>query len=407
MNFVVFTWNFMPLNDPEAFCTSRFVNALAKEGHSVHVVAVDHGGDVPESTVKQILTEKIQVTKIKPKEHKSWFSKQRVVRGRTYGWSLLEMRYYAESLIKVLKETPNAILITRYAPPSSLLVGLIAKKYSKLWVSHLSDPFPIGFGGGRFINRFLFAMQMRASRRMLRNADLITITCPTLIPRMRFLYGDEEFNKYSNKVVEVTHIGDPAITYEEGIQLPELPERFILHAGFLSENRYADVIANALVSSQAELPNVGLVQLGGIDPNALKKLNEANIDCKVIKNANPEQVSYAYDKAAACLVADTRTPIGDSPFLPSKFVYLIFTNRPIIALTKYNSYMYKLAKDYAQAGIFCANPEQPGELEAAIKEAIAQGSVSNEAREQIRELFSRKNIIPTFVNAVNNIIKKG
>jgi len=45
MNIVIFSRNFYPQNDAEAFCTTRFASALAEIGHNVHVVTAEYPCD--------------------------------------------------------------------------------------------------------------------------------------------------------------------------------------------------------------------------------------------------------------------------------------------------------------------------------------------------------------------------
>ena len=64
MNFVIFSYNYLPQNNPEAFCTARFANALAEAGHEVHVVTMEHPRQIPADLETELTPAVNHVTRV-------------------------------------------------------------------------------------------------------------------------------------------------------------------------------------------------------------------------------------------------------------------------------------------------------------------------------------------------------
>ena len=74
MNFVVCSYSFPPRSGPECFCTARFVSALAREGHSVHVVTMDHPAAISQATYDFLVDKRVKITRVpmKPNIKRFW-----------------------------------------------------------------------------------------------------------------------------------------------------------------------------------------------------------------------------------------------------------------------------------------------------------------------------------------------
>jgi hypothetical protein len=99
------------------------------------------------------------------------------------------------------------------------------------------------------------------------------------------------------------------------------------------------------------------------------------------------------------LVADLKVNYGYTPFIPSKFVYLLFTDRPIVAFGRKDSWMYQLSKEYPEAGIGFADVDTPGELADVMEEYLSE-TVSPD-RSRIRKIFAGTDIINTFIQKIS------
>ena len=64
MNLVIYTYNFLPQADAEAFCATRFASAMARRGHNVTVVTMDWPMQVSRSTYDALVNPKLKIVKV-------------------------------------------------------------------------------------------------------------------------------------------------------------------------------------------------------------------------------------------------------------------------------------------------------------------------------------------------------
>ena len=104
------------------------------------------------------------------------------------------------------------------------------------------------------------------------------------------------------------------------------------------------------------------------------------------------------------LVADLKVNYGYTPFIPSKFVYLLFTDRPIVAFGRKDSWMYQLSKEYPEAGIGFADVDTPGEL-ADVMEAFLKNPQTPD-RKNIQKIFTGADIVNAFIEKIGPIAEE-
>lgn len=405
MNFVVFSWHFLPENNAEGYCTSRFVNALMQAGHGVHVVTREVPKIVDDAVVRQILPSGVKVTRIKEPTR----SILRRISGRLYAHEYASSYYgaYVEKLRQVLMDTSDPILVSRGLPMASNLVAYACRKYAKKWIAHFSDPAPYGLLGENdcgttrkvsFINRIVdWLVRYRVSQ-IVKESDGVSITCSNFLDFFKTRYA-RDYDTYKDKFFETPHIGDPALRPRE--QKVYGGNGFVIsHVGYLAPERYVTNVLQELAKFAEDGRSVKFLLLGLVDPSALKHIKSASIELEYVKSSDPGESTNVANSSDACLVIDSKTTYGFSPFLPSKLVYLLFQDKPIIAYCLPGSAMHKLSVNYPDAGIFWANPEEDGSLANALRRVAGMKEQLFE-RSVVRRTFGPTEVADNFCKFVN------
>lgn len=213
MQIVVFSYNFLPMDDAEAYCTARFTNALAEAGHAVHVITMQHATCVPLDVINEILSANIRITNVtKTVAHRPILSR---LQYGTSEWNSVDLSNCIRVVKDVLKQYDHPILITRSNPTASNIVGWHCRKDAFKWVAHFSDPFP-WFHASWPLNW----ANNRWCRRFMNDADICSVTCPDVLHFFN-AFDPFVFQKNQSKFVLVPHIGDPILTpYNKLINIP-------------------------------------------------------------------------------------------------------------------------------------------------------------------------------------------
>ena len=387
MNFVIFGYNFPPMCNAEAFCSARFASALAQAGHNVHVVTMDHPWAIEKSVYDVLVDRTIKITRI-PLSDKTAPNKffWRIIyrfRPRT----ACEIPLCVTTLRKVLKETKAPILVSRSLPEISSIVAWYCRKYAAKWIAHFSDPFPFSMGVWRTCVDYIFARwEIIWGKRIIRDSDVISVTCEAAKRYFRDFYGSIFDGK---DVIVTTHIGEPPITTAQ-TRRKDCRGELVVHAGGLWMSRGAREVAEAFEELNLEGCKHYFCQVGEIEHEA-KRLFANKQWANVIDNASPDLAAAVLKMADACFIPDMKTELSYSPFLPSKFVYQLFTDTPIVAYTVKDSDMARYAERFPEAGIVFADSNEKGSLARAFKLA-GQIKKCEVNRDRIRGVFTRKAI---------------
>lgn len=394
MNFVIFSYSFLPQSGAESYCSTRFASALADAGHRVHVVTMDWPQQVSKEVGEFLLSKRITVTRV-PRDCKGGKSTWARFRYLTYERYASEIPEAVKTVKRVLKEEGSAILITRSFPWFSFIVGWECRRVALKWIAHLSDPIPPPWEGTEtftFKLRRIFAMIWM--RRLFKNADYISVTCETAKRFFKELLGDlcDE-----SKIMVVTHIGEPSLPEHcmaKNVQICR-DKNMILHTGSLYGGRGVKEMVNAVQKLNEEGIPCVFVQCGDVDRNMLTWLkSEKNV---VLVDGDDLAKVIAYRKVASVeFVPDVMTPLPYVPFLPSKFVYQVFTDKPLVVFTKQDGMLSRYCNMYKNSGIFFADSSDAISLVLALKKALSTHQLEFD-RSGIRDAFSREKVISEFI----------
>lgn len=410
MNFVVASYNYLPASDPEASCTARFVNMLAAAGHSVTVVTCEWPNEVPDKTVSQMVTEDVRVVRVAQRRFRNPCIKfiDRAFKIRL--WMGIGLSDFSRSLRKTLEETVEPILVSRCDPIEALIVAMKCRKYARRWIAHFSDPMPIRIPG-RF-PRFVSKRIMARCRKAFALADGIFVTCPHAVRWFTDVYG-ESFTRWMDKVSVCTHVGNPLLKPVDPFRFscPELLPRsdvrrqgviVLSHCGYISGWRYLREVRRELSLLSLEMDLVFWI-VGRVDEIMKRSFSCCCKDVEGMLCKDHSIVTNVYDESDVCLVLDTKCDMNYSPFLPSKFVFALFADVPIVACAVDDSPMAAIVRKFPGSKIYSANPSVKGEIAAAIKSAVVGGRANYNDREAVRKYFSSDRIVHQYLGYLEHI----
>lgn len=386
MNFVIFSGGFLPTAGAENYCTTRFASALVHAGHSVQVVTIRGACDVSSKVCDQLVDPGLKITYLpvkkvfRPLLLRLWY--------RTFEWEAVNFRDWIRSVKGVLKSTENPVLITRANPLLALIVGWHCRKWAWKWIAHASDPIPIpgrdpkrSFHG--YVNRFWM-------RRIFRDADAVSVTCPNAIRAFQDEYGEITTRV---KFMVVPHIGEPAL---RGTTVSDSGNtslcKHIVHHGVMCAGRGGPELAECIRRLNKEGTKCDFVQCGQVD------------DVQEVFDNDPQIRREMECETDVEYIPDLKVPLPYCPFLSSKIVYRIYDDKPILLYTNPNSMSAELARKYPEAGIFWADNTRTDSLDAALKLALSC-DYNKIDRSNIRRRFSRSKIISDFIAALNNVCR--
>lgn len=394
MNFVIFSYNFLPQADAEAYCTSRFASALARTGHKVTVVTMDHKKEISQETIDFLVDENIRVIRVPFDRCPRIISS---IRHLTMCPEASNISPAIRALAKELKRSPDSILVSRCMPEVSHVISWHCRRLARTWIAHCSDIYPwIGRGKG-LRDGIRYWMAMRWAKRAMRDCDAVSITCTRVkrcfLERFKGLLESKPF-------ILTTHIGEPVLPAKsEWIRGCE--DKLIVHAGGIDIDRGVDGIIKAVESLNARGVKCDFVQVGHVDIKSMPKFDDS-AHCHILKSTAPDMATAVTAKADVSVIPDLDIGKEFIPFLPSKFVYQLFTDVPIVVYTLRDSEMRQYVDDYPEAGLFFADRKDFGSLPDAIEKALNVNRTQID-RSKIRERFSQERIADDFIKGVHSL----
>lgn len=400
MNFVIFSYNFFPQADAESFCATRFASALARAGHNVTVVTMDWPKQVSDKTYRSLVADNLNIVRLSFSSQKNSPLKGLLWYGHKSQMAV-DVPESVKAVRKVLSTIDEPILITRTHPVMSTIVGLKTYKYAFKWIAHFSDPIPwFGSYSDTLGHKLLKFQEMNILRNAFKKADLISVTCNHVCMYFKDLYG-QSFD--DSKVIVTTHIGDYRLDVPPVKCNNQDVENILLHPGSIYAQRGGAAIVSVMRELAKENIDCKFVQVGELDiPN--KKLIQDTDNIIVYNTISAEKSIEIRKKARAIFIPDFESPLSYSPYLLSKFVYQIMSNKPIVLYAKLDSEMHNYAEQYPEAGIFYAESGNLISLKNAIIDAMTY-DISLVNRDRIQDCFSEKTIVDNFIKSVECLIK--
>ena len=399
MNVVIFSYAFVPLNNAEAFCTTRFANGLKNAGHHVHVVTMkQEGALISQDIVDELLSADIPITSVEAERKSKLMIFFKMLRYRICDPRAAKYHQAIMCLKDVLTQYENPVLVSRAMPITSNIVAYYCRKEAKLWMAHFSDPFPDK--SRTWLGTVVAILSKQWGKKIINEASCVSVTCERVLDFFHYKY-QKCFEKNKLKFLVLPHIGDPFLT-SAPFQISQ-DKPIISYCGGLRPKQYCDELLRE-INLLSEMTNNFLFFLVGIFPGCINsKLKPAiNTYIKSDSNFSPRFASYIIEISRVTLVLDTRMFFNMSAVLPSKFVYYLFTNTPIIIYTDKKSEMYNLMLRYPEAGIFYADPMVPGDLARVMYKVLNENHACD--RTGIRLLFSQQRIIGDFNEKIHRII---
>lgn len=403
MTFVIYGFSFPPNRDAESYCTSRFASALARFGHDVYVVAPEWSSAMPNDIYSFLVDHRLHVTRV-PMRNSKFSQLWSRIRYFTHEHESANIALSVKVIRGILKNNPGAVLVTRSSPFLSLIVGWMCRKEATAWIAHFSDPLSL-LPRGTFWSEIRYLSMRMWINRAIRDSDAISLTCENVKDYYESYHG----RFWRNAISFVTnHIGEPALPCKSHYDRPGSDIRLIAHAGYLNELRSAGLILSSIRRLKDDGVNLKFLQCGRVDDYTSRLIANSPDCAEIINEQAPDIATAVCAIADVVVIADQDTDLGYIPFLPSKFAYQIFTETPIVVLSRVNSAMANYCKKYPLAGLFFAEIGKTSDLRDAIVQALSCSRAQID-REHIRIEFSQKGVAKLFAMQARKILaaKKG
>ena len=237
--------DFAPKRDSEAFCATKFINALAECGAQITaIVYAKPEMDIDRSEIWNSV--RATVVRIPPPKQKNPFvSLADAVRYQTWFWA----RWTSEAVrqAKLLhRNSPFDVVYSRSLPMFGHIAGYwCAKELNLPWIANLNDPwdfhqFPVGI---------FFEDQTRTDivlsdfwmRKTLRYADLVTY------PSDRLRHYQSNLAAIPHKSQIIPHVGNSQFLGKRAGANGNMTNFHLVHAGKLGSNEMTGRSAAALL----------------------------------------------------------------------------------------------------------------------------------------------------------------
>lgn len=407
MNFVIVAPSFYPWPSAEGYCSTRFASALAKAGHQVEVITNWRPDDMYEKSYQKLVHPAVKITRVGP-----------CTRVATK-WPYVDWKWvtvmepetdliapYVKATREALSRYEQPILISRTHPWLAFYAGWYCRKQAAKWVAHFSDPMLDVKPFCRLARLMLWSLKWWM-RRAMRKADAISVTCK----RVKWYYQEQLGSCVDRaKFILTTHIGDFKLDdkkvekkgggggRDEDIhcQPTRSTSSLIVHDGDIYYGRGLQIL-EAVKNLNEQGVAVEFIQGRRVKNEGDRKKILETPHCFILDENATDELRERAKAAQVSFVADFNMPgLSYSTHLMSKFVYQLFTDKPMVVFAKVDSEKHDYCVAYPEAGLFFADMNEPGSLEKAIKAALACDPKAID-RSRIRERFSEEHIAAEFI----------
>ena len=345
LEIVCVSHNAPPQNDAEALCTARLLSALVACGAQVHLVAAEVSPTLDPEITAEILDSRVRVTYV-PATRGRARRFAGMARYQYHGAQVEWMQPAIAATRTVLKEYSNPILLSRACPWVSNFVGYHCSDQAKAWVAHFSDPFPPHEWQDHWYSRLVRPVNRRWARRILRRADLVTVTCPNAIR-----YIEEKSGlKFREKAEVVAHLALPKLRPGK-FHLERKPDDFVVaHIGTLMMRRRPDLLLSGALMAMEHHPEIRFLQYGHVDEEILHLCRSSpafqRLEIRHVGNLSPRDAADLQAQVDVNVIVDTDLGLPYSPFILSKFPHSVCAGRPMLMLSAGDSEMARLTAKY-------------------------------------------------------------
>jgi glycosyltransferase involved in cell wall biosynthesis len=307
---------------------------------------------------------------------------------------------------KILNEYANPILLSRACPWVSNFVGYYCCERAKAWVAHFSDPYPPFEWQDHWYSRLARPINRHWARRILRRADLVTVTCPNAIR-----YIEEKSGlSFRNKAEVVTHLALPKLK-PGSFKLDRKPGEFVVaHIGTLMMRRRPDLLLKGIILAMERHPEIRFLQYGYVDKEILSVFHSSpafgQLDLRHVGNLSPRDAADLQDQVDVNVIVDTDLGLPYSPFMLSKFPHSVCAGRPMLMLSAVDSEMARMTARY-DGGEFVSF-SSPQAVAEAICRLFDHGDKRNGSvhlREYQTE-FSAQAVVTPFIERLTRLMNQ-
>jgi glycosyltransferase involved in cell wall biosynthesis len=402
---VCVSFNSPPQNDAEAICTARLLSSLAEMGCEVHWITAAHTRTLDESVEQEIVSPKIRITRVQIPCLTQSVKFMLEMRHQVHVPHLEWVSPAITAARKKLSEIRGAVLLTRSMPVVSNIVGYYCRSLPAAWIAHLSDPYPFSFTSNKGVTTFASVLlHRRWAKRIIENADLITVTCQNAARFMK----ERLRIRFTDRTLVLTHLGLPKLARGGAILERKKNEFWLAHFGALMTHRNPEVLLAGLSRAAKRIPHLRFLQLGYIDSDVVHRPGcDSIIRLQDDRNLNPRDASDLREQVDVNVIVDADIGTEYSPFIASKYPHSVCSGRPLLMITHPDSAM----NDYTRVhgGGVVASYRNPGEVERAILELHSdreKGDRSYFPSSELLNQFSAETIIPPFIEKLKSLAGK-
>lgn len=409
LNFVCYAAFFPPYNNPESFCTARFLSALANAGAKVHLITQEINSQMTSDIVTELVSPEIKITRypvITPVEERIW-TRYLKRKQYDYDWLYLTPKCVPDIIRRVLAEYESPVLLTRADTPASLFPILKMRHEIPVWIPHFCDPAPLPFpdiwkdSQAGFFRKMRTKIYHRNLSKILCSADMVTVTCRNVIRYFSDLTGED----IESKFYVTNHIGSPRLKTGGFVYNIE-PDCFnFVHIGNLMKERYPELILREFSAAAKEWPELRLTLFGKFDGISEEMLSVDYPWLRIIheKLQSPRDATDLLYQSDVNLVIDAETVLPYCPFLPSKYAYAVDAARPILSVGVADSEMATLAAEYGST--YFADIMIPGKLAQTLLEIKKSQHCLRRPDKNLQNIFLAENVADSFIRKVEMFLK--
>ena len=345
LEIVCVSHNAPPMNDAEALCTARLLSALASYGANVHLVAAQLPPTLDKDIMAELLDARIKATYV-PADHSPLRRAAAIMRYQYHGVHVEWMRPAIAAARRILAQCKNPVLLTRSCPWISNFIGYYCRDRAKAWVAHFSDPYPPFEWQNHWYSRISRHINHHWARRILKNADLITVLCPNAIR-----YGEERLGvSFRRKAHVLSLLALPKLK-PGTFKLERKPEEFVIaHIGAMMLKRRPDLLLKGALLALERHPEIRFLQYGHVDEEILRLCKSSpafhRLDIRHVGYLSPRDAADLQEQVDVNVIVETDLGLPYSPWLHSKYAYSVCAGRPLLMLSAKDSEMAWMTQKY-------------------------------------------------------------